>query len=203
MFGAGQLQEIRTGLEVLVSVPSTHIGDTEIGPAVLTASAGHPFLYSVVAQKNQTQCINSTNSQCSSMIKAPAVDVSVTSQSSNESLFSYSKSFSRSQQLLIQIEPKVSVTPQSMDGESDAITVTIDVMYYSIKTRMVSLRSSRKPTTFSLKVEFITNTSKIVDNHNGQGNGQGNGDGSGQATLRCAPLSALILLTLLPVLLLK
>ncbi|XP_071979265.1 uncharacterized protein [Engystomops pustulosus] len=149
---------LKNDLKVLISVPSTHMGDTEIGPAVLTIKAGHPLMYTVTAQKNETKCINSAKSLCTSLMKEPRVDISVSSRASNGKTSSYSASISASQRLVIFVGSEVSVRPQPEIGERGKISVILDVMYDEAKTSRGSLSSRRRPETFTLDVEFFTTT---------------------------------------------
>ncbi|XP_071979777.1 uncharacterized protein [Engystomops pustulosus] len=192
-----QGERIKNNLEVLISVPSTHMGDTEIDQAIFSISPGHPLMYTVTAQKNETQCTNSTDPFCTSVIQEPSVNVSVSSRASNGKTSSYSASFNVSQRLVIFVGSEVSVRSQPEIGESGKISVILDVMYDEAKTSRGSLSSRRRPETFTLAVEFFTTTD--VDDKDGKENGsnKGNGEGNGQAALRCGPLSAL--LVLLPV----
>lgn len=199
LVGAKRFEKIKKNLEIVVSVPSTHIGDTEIESAVFTVTPTNPFLYEVAVQKNETQCINSTNPLCTSLIKEPTVVVSVSLRASNGKSFTYSDSINGSLWLKIQVDPEFSVRPQIVDGERDGIIVKLDMRYDTGNTSRDSLSSRRRPTIFSLDAEFTTTTTMIIEEDDGQGNGQENG----QSALRCGPLSALILLALLPVLLLK
>ncbi|XP_056396791.1 uncharacterized protein LOC130291695 [Hyla sarda] len=185
LVGTEIILEITTDLEFLISVPSTHIGDTEL--VFTSLSIGNVFLIDAV--KNQTKCINSTDPLCSSMIKAPAVDVSVTSTSSDEKYFTYSGSFNESVWFIIGVDPEVSVERFIMDSKNDTITVTILIEYNHVNRRIDPTFPTRlTPTTFSFNTEFIR-TKRIMED---------NGKGNGQSTLRCAPVGALVLLALTP-----
>ncbi|KAM3912211.1 uncharacterized protein RB166_020708 [Leptodactylus fuscus] len=185
LVGANSNQNIERNLEILLSVPSTHLGDTEIESAVLSIAGGHPLLYRVTVQKNETQCVNSTDPQCTSLIKEPTVDVSVTSRANNGQSFTYSETINASQQLVIRVD-SVSVTPQMWNDANDKLIVVLDVLYDSSRTSLGSLRSRRNPTNVSLNVNFRTITDIQDDNGdgNGQGNGEGHGQGNGQSSLR-------------------
>ncbi|XP_056396786.1 uncharacterized protein LOC130291694 [Hyla sarda] len=202
--GTARLLEIKTNLEIMISVPPTHVGDTEIGSAVFSSSPGHPFMYTVVAQKNQTRCINSTDPLCSSLIKAPAVNVSVTSTSSNGKNFTYFCFVNGSRRVVIHVGPEVSVTPQIVEGEGDNITVILDITYNEANTtgHTYSPRSSRRPALFGFGVHFVTGTTTIIEERNGPWYGQQNPYRyrpiNGQSALGCAPVGALVLLALTP-----
>ncbi|XP_066435944.1 uncharacterized protein [Eleutherodactylus coqui] len=229
LVGANEAQPLVTILEIFISIPSTHIGDTEIVSAVLNTTADHPFRYTVVAQKNQTKCINSTDPLCLSLIQPPALDVSVSISASNGKNVTYSAFINGSLALAVHVGPEVSVRPQMLSGGSDAITFLLDITYNKDNTTRHLFGSRRRQHTgFGNGIGF--------GNGNGFGNGYGNSysnsygnsygigfgvsfvqtrrttvvnDGTGtgywngEPALRSAPLCALILLALLPVLLLK
>ncbi|XP_075692456.1 uncharacterized protein LOC142659835 [Rhinoderma darwinii] len=195
VIGAERFQQIKNHLEVLVSVPSTHIGDTDIATAVFTSSAKNPFRYTVGVQKNETKCSNSSDRLCTSMIQEPKVEVSLTLRASNGKSLTYSNSINESLRLVMHVDPEISVSPEIVDGESDGFTISLDVMYNRATTSLGSLRASRTSTVFSLNAEFITTTTMIEEDDKGQGNGQ--------SPLCCGPLIPLILLALLPGFLLK
>ncbi|XP_069800207.1 uncharacterized protein [Dendropsophus ebraccatus] len=168
--------DIINNLAAVVSVPSNHIGDTVIGSAVLSISATHPLLYTFVAPYTSTN-------------KAPTLDVSVTSVSSTGTTFTYFNSTQQSVRLVINVDSQVSVTPQFANGGGDNITVILDILYNTSTTSMGSFGTSRpNSTAYALNAKFTTTK---IDQKNGQ------------SALCCGPLSALILLALIPGLLLK
>ncbi|XP_066435946.1 uncharacterized protein [Eleutherodactylus coqui] len=193
LVGANKVQQLVTILDILFSVPSTHIGDTEIVSNVLTLSAAHPFRYTVVAKKNQTKCIDSTDPLCPSLIQPPVLDVPVSSRASNGKTTTYSNSISGSLALAVHVSPEVSVRPQMVNDGSDTITILLDITHNENNTRRGSFSSRLRPTVFTFKAEYTT--AVLITTTEEQNNGE--------PTLRSAPLCALLLPALLPVLLLK
>ncbi|XP_066435947.1 uncharacterized protein [Eleutherodactylus coqui] len=204
LVGANEAQPLVTILDILVSIPSTHIGDTEIVCAVLNATADHPFRYTVVAQKNQTKCINSTDPLCLSLIQPPALDVSVSSKASNGENVLYSVFINGSLELAVHIGPEVSVRPEMVSGGNDVITILLDITYNQNTTIKRSFTSKSgppppskprpRPPSKPPHVEVII-SGEIITTIPDEDNGE--------TALRSAPLCALLLLALLPVLLLK
>ncbi|KAG9468509.1 hypothetical protein GDO78_022582 [Eleutherodactylus coqui] len=83
-----------------------------------------------------------------------------------------------------------------VSGGNDTITVLLDITYNKDNTERRSLSSRLRPTVFRISATFITGIAEEDD-------GKQTGHGNGEPALRSAPLCALILLALLPVLLLK
>ncbi|XP_073497844.1 uncharacterized protein [Phyllobates terribilis] len=198
-------EQVQSNLEILISVPSTHIGDTEIVSAGTSLSS--TIRCTIVVGKNQTKCISSTDPSCSNAIKEPKADLSLsfTPVGSNVPAFTYSLlSISESYQFDINVDAKVSVNPQKItsgSGNSDQFRVILNIGYNSATSSMGGSLSSGKAssTLFRFNALYQTPVTDTKPDENGQGNGQGNG----QSTLRCGPLSALIVLALLPALFLK
>ncbi|KAM4019579.1 uncharacterized protein ACNLHF_000266 [Anomaloglossus baeobatrachus] len=194
LVGAGKSELVQNNLEILISVPSSHIGETEIltGSTAISSS----IRCTIVVAKNQTTCINSTDPSCINSIMEPSVDFSANDGKN----FTYFMNINRAYQFDINVAAKVGVTPRlitSGGGDSDRFTVVLNIMYNSATTTMGSLNSGKvSPTLFRFRALFRTTVS---DTNTGNNNGQGNG----QSTLSSGPMIALIVLALLPVLLLK
>ncbi|XP_073494110.1 uncharacterized protein [Phyllobates terribilis] len=193
-------QQVQNNLEIWISVPSTLIGDTEIVSAGTSLSS--TIRCTIVVGKNQTKCLNSTDPSCSNAIKEPKADLSLsfTSVGNNNTAFTYSMlSINNSYQFDINVDAKVSVNPQiitSGSGNSDQFTVILNIGYNSASTTMGSFSSGKNSSTlFQYKGIYWTTVAVTKPGNNGQGNGQ--------STLCCGPLSALIVLALLPALFLK
>ncbi|KAM4019056.1 uncharacterized protein ACNLHF_028413 [Anomaloglossus baeobatrachus] len=193
LVGAGKSELVENNLEIVISVPSSHIGETEILSTPFTLSSS--IKVSIVVAKNQTTCSGSTDPSCMNSIMEPRVDLSA----KNGKDFTYSMSINRPYTFDINVAEKIQVTSQLMSGSSDSdrFTVVLNIMHNSATTTMGSFSSRREsPTTYRFRGVFRTTVS---DTNPGNNNGQGNG----QSTLSSGPMSALIVLALLPVLLLK
>ncbi|XP_077142093.1 uncharacterized protein LOC143806051 [Ranitomeya variabilis] len=189
-------KQVENNLEILVSVPSTHIGDTEIVSSP-TSLSGPSIKCTIVLGKNQTLCMNSADPSCNA-IQEPIADLSLsfTPVGNNVPAFTFSSlSISESHQFNITVDANVTVNPQNItsgSGGSGQITVILNINYNTATTTTGSFSSGKvSPTLFRYNGIYRTTVTDTKP------------DGNGQSALRCGPLSALIVLALLPVLLLK